>query len=52
MKCRSVLNESLCHLYVICDVACQNQAFVTVMSYDIIGKECNFSFHMMYYLCF
>ena len=33
IKCRSVFNESLCHLYVICDVTCQNQALVTVMSY-------------------
>ena len=38
----------------ICDVACQNQAFVAEMScwsYNIVVKECNFSFHLMYYLC-
>ena len=27
----------------ICDITCQNQAFVTEMSYDIIEKECDFS---------
>ena len=22
-----------------------------LLSYDVFGKECNFSFHMIYYLC-
>ena len=37
-----------------CDVTCQNQNFVTEMlpSYDFIEKECEFSFYLIYYLCF
>ena len=34
----------------ICDVTCQSQAFVAEMlSYDIIEKECDFSFLMIFY---
>ena len=37
---------------VICDVACQNKAFVAEISCSVVfGKECNFRFHMIYYLC-
>ena len=37
-----------------CHITYQIQAFVTkiILSYDIIGKECDTGFHMIYYLCF
>ena len=33
-----------------CDLACQSQA--KLMRFDIIEKESEFSFDMIYYLCF
>ena len=33
-----------------CDWACQSQA--KLMNFDIIEKEFDFSFDMIYYLCF
>ena len=45
----------MCEASLNCGVACQNQAFVTVIlklqSYDIIEKDCSLSFHLIYYLC-
>ena len=50
----SMLSVSMNAEELICDVACQNQGFVARMSCSVMmffGKECNFSFHMIYYLC-